>query len=213
MNAALLLVALTIGQTDPTRVPPPNTVPPPATRPAPRVPASGTADPAPKVDEPAPFTLDVLAAGAKNDAFVDEFLREKKLTLSGTVQGIERFSGDEQAPTRYRLVMTRLGRDDRAVDVEVYCYFAVANRKDLSLLEPDVSKVTVEGNCTKATLQGQTKGLGFLLVLEECKIIPTPVSPQPPARGPGPAIIPNVIDPATVPRTPVPPPPPLPMQP
>lgn len=206
MNAALLLVALTIGQADPNLVPPLTPAVRPATRPAPRVPDK-EADT--KDDEPPPFTLDVLAAGAKNDAFVDEFLKEKKLTLFGTVEGVERFANEEDAPPRYRVVMSRLGRDERAVDVEVYCYFAIENRKDLSLLEPDVSKVTVEGKCTKATLQGQTKGLGFLLVLEDCKIIPTPVSAQPPMRSPGSAIIPNIIEPAA-PRTPAPPAPPLP---
>ncbi|WP_254512221.1 hypothetical protein [Anatilimnocola floriformis] len=201
MNAALLLLALTLGQADPLR-------------PAPATTSAASKADAEKSEEPGPFTLSDLAAGAKNDAFVDEYLKDKKLTLFGTVQSIERFAGDESVPPRYRLVMNRLGRDERNVDVEVYCYFAVGSRKDLSTLEPEVSKVTVEGKCTKAALQGAAKGFSFLLALEDCKIVPTPAFLQEPVRGPAPAIIPNVVDPAAAPpRLPAPPPPPLPMQP
>jgi|GEM_PF-5208848 len=192
MSAALLFVALLVSQVDPNRVPPPES--------------------AAKAEEPLPFTLDDLAAGAKNDAFVDEFLSDKKLKLFGTVQGVERFAKEEDAPKNYRLVMGRLGRNENAVDVEVYCYFGETARKDLSLLEPDVSKVTVQGNCKTATLQAQTRGLGFLLVLENCKIVPTPAALQEPMRSPGPAIIPNITN-EPPPRNPGPPPPPLPMQP
>lgn len=197
MNVALLLLAaLTVGQAEP------------PVRIAPEKP-----EPAAKADEPLPFTLDELAAGAKNDAFVDEFLKEKNLSLYGQVHGIERFAKEENGPKLYRLVMQRLGRDERAVDVNVYCYFSEGARKDLSLFEPDVSKVTVQGNCKTATLQTQERGLGFMLVLEDCKIIPTPAAFGEPMRGPAPAIIPNITNEPPPPRAPTPPLPPLPMQP
>ena len=198
MNAALLLLAaLTVGQVEP------------PVRIAPEKPAPEKTDSAAKADEPLPFTLDDLAAGAKNDAFVDEFLKGKKLSLYGQVHGVERFTNEEGGPKLYRLVMNRLGRDERAVDVMVYCYFSETTRKDLSLLEPDVSKVTVQGNCKSATLQSQDRGLGFLLVLEDCKIVPTPAAVEP-IRSPASAIIPNITN---EPQPPGPAPPPLPMQP
>ena len=203
MNSVLLLLALTVGQAEPTRETTPKIQP----RENPRLVRPNTApEPAAKGEEQLPFTLDVLSAGAKNDAFVDEFLKEKKLSLYGTVQAIERFSGDEDVPPRYRLVMNRVGRDDRATDVEVFCYFPAASRKGLSLLEPEITKITVEGNCTKATLHSLDKGLGFQLVLEDCKIIPTPAALQAPQRAPPSAIIPNIIDPASIPRLPITPP-------
>lgn len=199
-TAVLLMAALTIGQVEP------------PVREAPEKPALEKPAPASKADEPLPFTLDELAAGAKNDAFVDEFLKEKRLSLFGQVHGIERFTNEEGGPKLYRLVMQRLGRDERAVDVIVYCYFATDTRKALSLLEPEVSKVTVQGNCKSATLQTQERGMGFLLVLEDCKIIPTPAAFGEPMRSPSSAIIPNITN-EPPPRAPSPPPPPLPMQP
>jgi hypothetical protein len=110
-------------------------------------------------------------------------------------------------------VMNRVGCDERAVDIEVFCYFAEGARKGLSLLEPDVSKVTVEGDCKSATLQTQQRGQGFLLVLEDCKIIPTPAALGEPMRSPASAIIPNITNEPLPPREPGPAPPPLPMQP
>jgi hypothetical protein len=201
MNAALLLLAaLTVGQAEP------------PVRIAPEKPAAEKPDPAAKAEEPLPFTLDDLAAGAKNDAFVDEFLKEKKLSLYGLVHTVERFTREENGPRLYRLVMRRLGREDRAVDVTVYFYFAEDARKTLSLLEPDVAKITVQGNCKSATLQTQDRGMGFLLLLEDCKIIPTPAAFSEPTRGPPPAIIPNITNEPMPPR-PTPPLPPLPQQP
>ncbi len=201
MNAALLLwAALAVGQVEP------------PVRIAPEKSAAEKSDPAGKSDEPLPLTLEDLAAGAKNDAFVDEFLKEKKLSLYGQVEGIERFTKEQDGPRLYRLVMRRLGRDERGVDVAVYCYFAESARKDLSLLEPAVAKVTVLGNCKSATLQAQERGIGFLLILEDCKIIATPTVFTEPMRSPVPAVIPNITN-EVPPRVPVPPPPPLPMQP
>lgn len=204
MNAAVLWVALlAVGQAEP---------PVRIDRSKPPAPV----EPAAKAEEPLPLTLDDLAAGAKNDAFVDEFLKEKKLTLFGQVHGVERFTREQDGPRLYRLMMSRLGRDERAVDVEVYCYFPEGARKELSKLEPDLSKVTVEGQCKTATLQSQTRGLGFMLVLENCKIIPTPSAFQETTRSPGSAIIPNITNepPALrAPMNPAPPLPPVPMQP
>ena len=162
MQAALLFIALSLpGQVEPPRGP----LRPPA-----------KADPAPNVELPRTFSLDEIAAGAKNDAFVDEFLKDKQLTLFGQVQRIERVtepSANDADPlakplTTYRLVMQRLGHEDRAVDIQVYFVFAANARKDLALLEPGVTKVTARGKCVTTQMQSLERGLNFTLELHDC---------------------------------------------
>jgi hypothetical protein len=178
------------------------------------------------VEAPRTFTLDEIAAGAKNDAFVDEYLKDKEITLFGQVQRIERVvhtAVDDAGaraipPTIYRLVMQRTGHEDRALDMQVYFVFAAAARKDLALLEPGVTKVTVLGRCTATQLQVLERGFNFVLELQDCKIIPTPTEFEI-TPGPRTPIIPNVIPddaPPVIPRpvppaVPAPPLPPLPM--
>jgi hypothetical protein len=221
MNAALLMVAiLSVAQVEP----------PARTNGGPRVvPADPPAQEA-KEEGPVIFTLDILAAGAKNDAFVDEYLKDQSLSLFGTVQSVERFT-TESKTVQYRIVMQRLGHEDQAVDVEVFCFFSDKARKDLANLEPGVTKVTLQGDCKKASLTSAVRGLGFSLELQNCKFIPTPPSLLAPPTSPktGSAIIPNIVEPAPAPVIPmvspggttippprtrtVPPVPPVPMQP
>lgn len=188
MNAALLLVAvLSVGQVDPPSRPDRG----PGVNPAARPPVAAAEE------APLPFTLDTLAAGARNDAFVDEYIKDKGLSLFGQVLSIERFTHEDKS-IQYRLVMERLGHEDNAVDVEVFCYFSEKSRKELATLEPGVSKVTVQGSCKKATLIAAPQGVGFTLEMQDCKIIETPAAlvGPPPARS-GSAIVPNIIEPGT----------------
>lgn len=213
MNAALLLVAiLSVAQVEPPVRP--NRGP----RVVPADPRAELRTEEAKDEGPVIFTLDVLAAGAKNDAFVDEYLKDQSLSLFGTVQSVERFP-TESKTVQYRIVMQRLGHEDQSVDVEVYCFFSDKNRKDLANLEPGVTKVTLQGNCKKANLVSATRGLGFTLELQDCKFIPTPPSLIAPPPKTGSAIVPNVVEPGAAPvippanPRPTPPTPPVPMQP
>lgn len=153
---------------------------------------AGTAD---KKEELYPFTLDQIAAGAKNDAFVDEFLEGKSLQLFGTVKQIERtvdFDGKKD-PGYYRLVIERLGREEAAVDVSAAFFFTAADRKELAMLEPGISKVAIEGKCHSTQMQSLESGLHFTLNLKDCKVVETPQEFLPPTGPPQrPQVIPNV---------------------
>lgn len=209
MQAVLVLIALSL----------PGQVEPP-----PRVSLPTKPDPEPTVEMPRTFTLDELAAGARNDAFVDEFLKNKQLTLFGQVQRVERVvtpppsDADPRtmAPTTYRLVMSRTGHEDRPLDVDVYFVFTEKSRKELALLEPGTSKVTIQGTCGLTQLQSLERGHLFALELHSCQIVPTPPELDATPR-PRTSVIPNVIpdyEPPAAPAPPAvpgPPPPPLPM--
>lgn len=212
MQAVLVLMAMSLlGQVEP----------------PPRVGPAAKPDPAPVVEVPRTFTLDEIAAGAKNDAFVDEFLKNKQLSLFGQVQRIERVvtppANDAdplaKAPTTYRLVMSRTGHEDRPLDVDVYFVFTDKARKELALLEPGTAKIAVQGTCSLTQLQTLERGHLFALELRDCQIVATPpeLDTNPRPRTP---IIPNIIpefEPPvvpprpTIPPVPGPPPPPLPM--
>lgn len=225
MQAVLLLVALSLPGQEPTRVLQPRPGRAEVTRPDPAERSDTKADPTPTVEMPKVFTLDEIAMGARNDAFVDEFLKDKQLTLHGQVHRIERVveqaTNDAdplaKANTTYRLVMQRLGHEDRIVDLQIHFVFTPAARKDLALLEPGTTKVTVQGKCVSTQLQMLERGLNFAIELQGCQIVPTPMeldSTAPRSRTP---IIPNIIPdsaPPVVPRNPPsipPPPPPLPV--
>jgi hypothetical protein len=222
MNAALLLVAtLLAGQVE---SPPAKAPARPAAdqkKPASDKPAiekpTGEKPAADEEEEKQPiFTLDQIAAGAKNDAFVDEFLRDKTLKLYGRVMQIERLTTGDKADEGYRVLMGRLSREDRGVDVEVWFMFPTAARKELSMLEPGESKITIEGTCAETQLQSLTNGLGFTLAIKDCKLVETPEDiegPLPTAQRTSilPIITPNA-PPATAPPAvpPIPPAPALP---
>jgi hypothetical protein len=168
------------------------------------------ADPSPMEEQPRVFTLDEIAAGAKNDAFVDEFLKGQPLSLFGPVQRIERSpqgtDGEQEpaskGPTGYRLIMFRVGHEDHPIDVEVFFVFAEKARKELALLEPGASKVTIQGTCNRTQLQPQQKGYRFSLELQDCQIVETPADLDS-AQPTRPAIIPNVV-PDNAPPAPAP---------
>ncbi|QDU25701.1 hypothetical protein ETAA8_07710 [Anatilimnocola aggregata] len=191
MNAAVLLVAVLLGA---------DNVPPET------------------AEELRPFTLDQIAAGARNDAFVDEFLKDQTLQLFGTVKLIERLDTDakkdgEKKESGYRVIFERLGHEDRAVDVTAGLYFPASARKDLATLEPGRSKVTIEGTCFGTQLQSLDRGVAFILELKDCKLVETPgeFSDAPPPSKP--KIIPNpTIAPPFPPGIPAPPIPPAPRQ-
>jgi len=166
MKAALLLVAVLLGAEN---------------------------DRAEKQDELPPFTLDQIAAGAKNDAFVDEYLKDQTLQIFGTVKAIERLIGDGKKEPGYRVIFERLGHEERALDVMVGLYFDAKSRKELALLEPGNTKVTIQGVCNQTDMQSQDKGLLFLLELKNCQIVETPagLSGAAPPQPAGPRIIPN----------------------
>ena len=82
MNAAVLLVAVLLGA---------DNVPPET------------------AEELRPFTLDQIAAGARNDAFVDEFLKDQTLQLFGTVKLIERLDTDaSKRSTKWWTITTKV---------------------------------------------------------------------------------------------------------
>jgi hypothetical protein len=139
-----------------------------------------------------PFTLDQIAAGAKNDAFVDEYLKGKSLQLFGTVKQVERMVDDGKSEARYRVVIERQGHEERAVDVAASFLFTAANRKELAQLEPGITKVTIEGTCISTQMQSLVEGMHFSLNLDKCKIVDTPeefTSTLPAKR---PQVVPNV---------------------
>ncbi|WP_425615769.1 hypothetical protein NA78x_005700 [Anatilimnocola sp. NA78] len=167
-----------------------------------------------------PFTLEQIAAGAKNDAFVDEYLKDQTLQIFGTVKLIERMPSEDKKEPGYRVIFERTGHEERALDVMVGLYFDAKARKDLALIQPGVSKVTVQGRCSSTEMQSQDKGLLFILEMKDSKLVETPdnLSGAAPPPQSGPRIIPNPtltppFEPGTVPpgiRLPTPPPPPAP---
>lgn len=139
-----------------------------------------------------PFTLDQIAAGAKNDAFVDEYLKGKVLQLYGTVKQVERMVDDGKTEARYRVLIERLGHEEQAVDVAASFLFTAANRKELAQIEPGITKVTIEGTCISTQMQSLDDGMHFSLNLDKCKIVETPeefTSSLPAKR---PQLVPNV---------------------
>jgi hypothetical protein len=217
MNAAVVLIAVLLaGQVQPPERSQPETSPP-AKQSAEKTngkPAK-EADPNeadPKADQQPVFTLDQIAAGAKNDAFVDEFLKDKTLKLYGRVEQIERWPTSGKAEGGYRVLMGRLSREDHAVDVEVLFMFPTSARKELALLEPGTSRITVEGTCAETQLQTLPNGLGFTLAVKDCKLVETPTELEagntPPRTTLLPVVTPNGVQPvAPMPGTgPIPPP-------
>ncbi len=194
-----------------------------------------------KPEEALPFTLDQIAAGAKNDAFVDEYLKDKSLRIFGQVQRIERvlatppplseLPADGQKPVdkpsvdkpsvdkqpadkppvksdgSYLLVMERIGHEDRAIDMQVLLQFDASARKELALLEPGVSKVTIEGTCIITQLTTLDRGVGFGIMLKDCKLIATPagfeIGPRPPKTAVLPIITPPTAPVPTLPALPM----------
>jgi hypothetical protein len=217
MNAAVVLIAVLLaGQVQPPEQPQPENTPP-----ARRTPDKTNGQPTKKADakdadkeadEQPVFTLDQIAAGAKNDAFVDEFLKDKTLKLYGRVVQIERWTTSDKADAGYRVLMGRLSREDHAVDVEVLFMFPASARKELALLEPGTSRITVEGMCAGTQLQSLTNGLGFTLAIKDCKLIETPTELEagntPPRTTLLPVVTPNGVPPVVpMPGTgPIPPP-------
>jgi hypothetical protein len=219
MNAALLVIAVLLaGQMQP---PPHKPVPeklvpekPSLEKPTPEKEA---ADKEPEEKEMQPvFTLDQIAAGAKNDAFVDEHLKDKSLRLFGQVKQIERVAAKDKADAGYRVVMTRLGHEDRAIDVEATFLFPPEARKELALLEPGITKIVIEGTCASTQMQSLVNGLGFMLALKDCKIVEKVKSLEIPAAAAAPrtTIIPAITPPDSPPAIPpLPKPAPLPPRP
>jgi hypothetical protein len=237
MNAALILMAsLLAGQVQPGSVKPPPTRQPstpertvgPEVQPTQPTPAKVVeAKEAPEKEDPEKeadeekkhpvFTLDQLAAGAKNDAFVDEFLKDRTLKLYGKIMQIERMTvqdgrptgdgratGAEKAEAGYRVLMGRVGHEDRAVDVEVAFFFPAAARKELAMLDPGTTKITIEGTCAATQLQSLVNGVGFMLAIKDCKIVETPAglagSSVPPRTSVLPLITPPTVPVPTVPE-------------
>lgn len=225
MNTTLWIALLLAGQ-----VPPSGQIQPAKAAPekAAQENSAGKAANSQEAEKQRPLTLDQIAAGAKNDAFIDEFIKDKKIKLYGRILQVERWSTGAKADQGYRVLMGRLSREDHAVDVEVWFLFPRDARKELAMLEPGTSRITIEGVCAETQMQSLTNGLGLTLAIKDCQIVETPEEIESAAAGSRtsilPVVTPNGTDPLqpmlnAVPMlplpgtTPGPAPPPVPQQP